>query len=74
MTAKSNKLYTLAEAKVELHKSQCRVEGHELTIYVDDLNDPTRIQCGRCGRQWPIERGDDEAKEGEGGEATTIST
>ena len=69
-----DKLYTLEEAKVELSKEECRTQGHTYIVYVDDkVDQPTRVQCGRCYKQWPIERGDDEAKEGKGGEATTTN-
>ena len=48
-------LYTLEEAKMELKRNECASMGHSFTVYLDNLQDePTRLQCNRCGKQWWI--------------------
>jgi hypothetical protein len=49
------KKYTLAEAKLELNKEECRLLGHDYQIIEEIGKDgPQVITCKRCGRSWNI--------------------
>lgn len=47
--------YTLAEAKLELHREECRRLGHDYQIVLaTHLDGPSFVACLRCGRSWGI--------------------
>lgn len=46
--------YTLGEARRELDRRQCNLQGHDFQIVVTGANHPSAISCNRCGRTWPV--------------------
>jgi hypothetical protein len=47
--------YTLAEAKLELNREECRIRGHDFEIQVRmGVDGPCSVLCSRCGKQWAV--------------------
>lgn len=47
--------YTLDEAKRELARRECALQGHDFDVVVD-LNEPARFYCSRCGTSWAVQQ------------------
>lgn len=45
--------YTLDEARAELARRQCEIEGHDLEIVLTAY-EPTGAVCSRCAASWKI--------------------
>ena len=47
------KIYTLAEAKLEINREKCANQGHDYEIVLSvGLDGPSFVACQRCGRSW----------------------
>ena len=51
--------YTLAEARAEIARRECRNEGHDFDVVTSvtlaDLSgEPIGIQCRRCSKSWKV--------------------
>lgn len=47
--------YTLAEARIELNRTECALHGHSYEILsAFDSGNPTQLLCSRCGRSWSV--------------------
>jgi len=49
------KKYTLNEAKAELDRQECNLNGHDFDIIVFNFSlDPQEIICQRCNKKWRV--------------------
>lgn len=51
-------LFTLKEAKLELARRECALEGHYFVVMQTiGVDAPTSVVCDRCGQTWGVIRG-----------------
>jgi hypothetical protein len=49
------KRYTLDEARVELRRQECLIEGHDYDVMrIYGRNEPAFVRCTRCGMSWDV--------------------
>ncbi|WP_433542105.1 hypothetical protein ACQP10_38105 (plasmid) [Streptosporangium sandarakinum] len=58
MIEQSDPTYTLAQARTELGRQECRARGHDYehieALTGTGVRELTGVLCPRCGRSWPI--------------------